>query len=198
MSKSPIESERVLAESIAQLQIASAVIVKVFGNLHRGLAGFPTSTPGASPANTHPEVDEGGVVPYTSVERGALTRDPARVDLDRVHRLIDQLHVVAPPLFSLARQWGFDPAQPELDLSGDTGDWCTSCLRIEKCNPRDPSRYAHHCRWCGDFIAAQGRHPSIDLLLAHHEGRRITQRMIDDDQRPAPRTGGPRRRGRAA
>jgi hypothetical protein len=191
-SQSIIESERVLVESIAQLQIASAVIGKVFRNMQQALGGFPSSTPGASPGSGAPEVDDGGVVPYTSVERGALTIDPARVDLDRVHRLIAQLHVVAPELYSLSREWGFDPLQAELDLTGDTGDWCTSCLRIEKCNPRDPSRYAHYCRWCGDFFAAQGRHPSLDLLLAHHESRRITQRMIDADQRP---TG---RRGRAA
>lgn len=77
----------------------------------------------------------------------------------------------------------------------DTGTWCRSCLRAGYRNPRD-ERYPTFglCRWCGDFKAAQGVLPTLDILDAHESGSRLeVARLIRDTDRKSKR----RRRGRA-
>lgn len=192
---SQLESELTLREECSQLLAVLESWPRLIRNLNASLPGFRNAVTGAAPSSGGPgELDEdGNPVPYQPTERVALNTDGARVDLDRVHKLIDRIHIPVTELYSLAREWGFDPHQAKLDLEDTEHDWCTSCLRIGKCEPRDRSRYALTCRWCGDFKASEGRSPSADLLLAHHEGKRITRAMIEQDH-PVGKT----RKGRAA
>ena len=183
MSHSVIESELVLAELVEQLRLATGLARRAFRNLGDALPGFPPSTPGASPSAGQPEVDDGGVVPFTPVERVALGHDDARAALARLQRLIDGLRPAVGEVYSLTVQWGYDLNQAKLDLvEGAADGWCECCLRIQVNEPINTKYYARTCRWCGDFRTAEGHSPSADLLLAHHDGRRITRTMIDADR----------------
>jgi hypothetical protein len=57
-------------------------------------------------------------------------------------------------------------------------DWCTSCLRIGKVEPRYRGDL---CRWdydlCRAYVLTQ---PPIELVKARHEGKRITQQTVDE------------------
>lgn len=128
------------------------------------------------------------------VERLATSSDPARDALRRVDRLLESLPVQVKELYSLVTTWGFDRLQGELDLD-EQSEWCESCLRLERCELRWRGRL---CRWCGDFLAAEGRRPSVDLLDAHHSGKRITQKMIEQDHPARKVRKGGRRAARPA
>ena len=60
-------------------------------------------------------------------------------------------------------------------------DGCVSCSRLSRWSPIFRSR---RCRWCAYFSYAHGgEDPPAELLRAHHEGRRISERMVEDWQR---------------
>lgn len=65
-------------------------------------------------------------------------------------------------------------------------DWCTSCFRDDQHHVPVTLRrsdgspyYAGLCKWCGDFRREHGQLPSLPILRARHQGKRITSRMID-------------------
>jgi hypothetical protein len=52
-----------------------------------------------------------------------------------------------------------------------------SCHRIHTWSPIHRTR---RCRWCWDWAAThESDDPPIDILRAHHQGRRITTRLVD-------------------
>jgi hypothetical protein len=115
----------------------------------------------------------------------ALSRPPSGL----VQRLYDDVC----ELNRLVDQW----AAPHLGgkrthqlAADDTGTWCRSCLRAGCRNPRDP-RYPTLglCRWCGDFRAAQGVLPSLDMLDAHESGSplEVARLIRDTDKRTRKR-----------
>lgn len=62
--------------------------------------------------------------------------------------------------------------------------WCVSCYRdhghlepIEK-KPNGTPYYVGLCRWCGQFKAKQGVVPPVELLSPRHQGKRITEAMV--------------------
>lgn len=68
--------------------------------------------------------------------------------------------------------------------------WCRSCHRDNRyCEPvatrKDGSkRYRDYCNWCGEWAAAhKGQEPPLELVKAKHEGRHITQRMVEQATR---------------
>lgn len=74
--------------------------------------------------------------------------------------------------------------QRTAELATDnTETWCRSCLRVGQREPRS-SRYATDglCRWCGDFSGAQGFMPTVVILDARHEGRKITDAFIRSER----------------
>lgn len=88
------------------------------------------------------------------------------------------------------------PKHANLHIAGsDTGadvalaGWCRSCHRDHGyCEPvatrRDGSRrYSDYCNWCGEWVAANQKEPPLELLRAKHEGRRITQSMVEQVNR---------------
>ena len=54
---------------------------------------------------------------------------------------------------------------------------CSSCARIGEWS--DAYR-GDRCTWCHKFWLMWRREPPIDILKAHHEGRRITPQMVKD------------------
>lgn len=84
--------------------------------------------------------------------------------LDQARRLLEQAE-------SAGRQALPPPPRPILD------DGCRSCARIRTWSPISRSG---RCRWCSDWAYAHnGDDPPADILRAHHEGRRITTRIVE-------------------
>jgi len=129
--------------------------------------------------------DEARLLP---VERMATTSDPARVALRRLGDLVEGLAPQVAELYSLTVRWGYEQHRGEA-VADEEHEWCESCLRLDRCEPRHRGRL---CRWCGDFLSVQARRPSVDLLDAHHRGVRITGAMIAADHPVRKRTKGGR------
>lgn len=106
------------------------------------------------------------------------------------------LHDHTSELAEIVSRWGAAPAparspRPAGLVNDITELWCESCLRNGTREPRS-NRYPTKglCRWCGDFEAEQGFLPTLDLLDARRDGRRITEAMVRDARPrtvPAPR-----------
>jgi len=179
MSKlSKTSAELTLSVIVAELAEVAGAWSRMMRNLDAAQPGFPASCPGAAPASGRSGQPD-GLLP---VERMATQPDDARRNRERVLALIEELGVRAHELYSLGRTWGFDRQQGRLDIE-ENDTWCDSCLRLHRCEPRFRGRL---CRWCYSFVAAENRHPSLELLDAHHRGVRITAKMITDDH-PARR-----------
>jgi hypothetical protein len=164
MTRSPTTTHRVAAELAAQMAVVSTSILTALRNLDRAQAGYPTSVVGADPSTT--ESGDGLAV----LERAALVGDEARDALDRLHRLVADLRVPTVELYSLTLRWSYAPYTPPLRLE-DNDEWCDSCLRLQRCEPRYRGRY---CWFCHDMRSTFGRLPSLALLERHHRGERIT------------------------
>lgn len=65
-------------------------------------------------------------------------------------------------------------------------DGCVSCARIKTWSPITRTR---RCRFCYDYLRAEGEDPPIDFLRAHHDGRRLTTRLVDTLTRHRRRQG---------
>jgi hypothetical protein len=84
--------------------------------------------------------------------------------LDQARRILEQTE-------SAARQALPPPTRQALD------DGCTSCGRIKAWSPIHRTR---RCQWCMDWARNHGGDdPPIDILRTHHQGRRITTRLVD-------------------
>jgi hypothetical protein len=185
MSKlSKSSAELTLSTSVAELAEVLANWSRTMANLDDAQPGFPSSTPGASPS-TGPgpaSADRRHDGVSDVVGRMATQPDEARIAQGRLLALVASIGVSAHEVYSLSRTWGFDRHQGKLDIDDAvTAGWCECHQRVGLMEPIDRDRYARVCRWCGDFKATEGRFPSADLLLARHEGRRITRAMIEAD-----------------
>lgn len=85
-------------------------------------------------------------------------------------------------------------------------NWCSSCWRNAQhhtpvtLKPKsDVPYYAGLCRWCGQFETAHKKLPPLEILKAHHQGKRITMDMIDSAKpvRPTKKPKKKNRKGRA-
>lgn len=91
-------------------------------------------------------------------------------------------------VWELTQRYGHPPAEPKKGTTTDkrallavdlTGNWCVSCLRAGKREPRD--RHDHNsefCSWCRKFTSAEGFVPPMEICQARADGKRITEPMI--------------------
>jgi hypothetical protein len=100
---------------------------------------------------------------------------PARDVLVHTHTdVVTKLHQ-ARRLLEQAESAGRRALPPAPTANLDDG--CISCARIKTWSPITRTR---RCRWCSDWAYTHhGDDPAIDILRAHHEGRRITTHLID-------------------
>lgn len=111
----------------------------------------------------------------TQPERMADQSDPTDATLDRVNRLVLEVHARVVELdnirLSTMPRWG-------TAVAADEG--CRSCARVRgHWSPvyrKDPPR----CRWCYDRWLELQRDPPARAVEWYLEGRRVTERMMRD------------------
>jgi hypothetical protein len=106
----------------------------------------------------------------------ALRLDHPQADtLGHAHRqLLTHLHTARRHL-EQAESTGRQALPPPTSQTHDDG--CISCHRIKTWSPIHRTR---RCQWCMDWARNHdGDDPPVDILRAHHQGRRITTRLVD-------------------
>ena len=160
-------------------------------------AGYPARTVGASAATSNgtaltddrpPDPDRD--VRLTAVEAAAITPDRVECDTLEVRALLTEIAAKVRRLDDLCTPYKLTPTTARSQALGEAPkDWCTSCYRDGQHHEpvglkRDGTAYyTGLCRWCGDFNKAHGVLPSRKLLEYRHEGRRITDRMVEQSIR---------------
>lgn len=95
------------------------------------------------------------------------------------HQLVTNLHRARRHL-EQAESAGRQALPPDPNTTHDDG--CISCARIKTWSPIHRTR---RCRWCSDWAYTHaGDDPPVELLRAHHEGRRVTVRLAGTIRRP--------------
>jgi hypothetical protein len=160
------------ADCLTQIEQLTARLRTLEPNLrHRAedtaLDGYPRqSGPGGG---QHGQGDPVGIVvamridhPHRDTQAHAHTQ--LLNDLDAARRFLEHAE-------SVGRQALPPPTSQTLD------DGCASCARIKTWSPIHRTR---RCQWCMDWARNHaGDDPPIDILRAHHQGRRITTRLVD-------------------
>lgn len=150
-----------------------AGVARAERNLLECQPGFPASTPG----NGSPGGGSSGHGDPTArlVEHHALT-DKAADHLAVLRAFTEAMKAdTFRGVAAIVRQWDYPTAGETTigttprsgapkDLNRHAPAGCTSCFRIHHWAP------AHRgdlCKWCGDFQAAEGFPPPLDLLVLH-------------------------------
>lgn len=113
------------------------------------------------------------------LHHSAGTKIPRRPSLE-LHAAVCDLHDLVIAETSPATVHEKRSAELATD---QTEMWCRSCLRVGRRATRS-DRYPEEglCRWCGDFKGAEGFLPTLNLIDAHHDARRITQAMVEAER----------------
>lgn len=156
--------------------------------------GYPSRTVGASSSGDGSSAltddrppDPDGHVHLTRVERDAeaLGTDKVACDSTEIRELLIEIAAKVRRLDTLCTPYRLTPTTARSQaLTEAPKDWCTSCYRDGQHHEpvglkKDGTAYYENmCRWCGDFLKAHGILPSRKLLEYHHEGRRISEKMV--------------------
>lgn len=129
-------------------------------------------------------------VPNDRTGEAAMAPDPLENDHATLEALVIQAEDVCGSLVHYLRKAVPNPltvvppdemTPAQISLAG----WCVSCWRDHgyhepvAMRPNGERRYRDHCLWCGEFLAANGVVPTIDLLEARHRGERISKTMVE-------------------
>lgn len=161
------------AEQARAIHLDSTVLATLIDdalhNLDLGLAGWPTSTPGASPSETQPlgechhrECSNERPCPthepdatqeLTATERQASTPDIARRDLEAMTEAIRKATHQVAVAATIANRWahaGVDETSIKARLVAiDSEIWCANCVRYGRHEPRAKDRT--ECDFCSAF-----------------------------------------------
>lgn len=184
-----VDEFRTAAATLAHLAADAPTIARRIDEMRRG---YPARTVGASSPDgsfsvtddhhTDPDTD----VHLTRVERDATTNDKVEADTIELRELLVEIAAAVRRLDTLCAPYKPTPTSARAQaLTEAPKDWCTSCYRDGQHHEpvslkRDGSAYYEGlCRWCGDFHKAKGVIPPRKLLEYRHQGRRITERMVE-------------------
>lgn len=159
--------------------------------IDEGLAGWPTSTPGANPATdpvTVIDLDPDG---RTAGRGAAIHTDPCRADLDK---LLEAMRI-AEHQVRIAALIVEKYAVPRLDrttiakrlAASDASSWCTNHLRHGMQEPRREG--GTECQWCADFKVQWKTDAPAKVLDFRSRGVRLDavkiRRMIGEARQEA-------------
>lgn len=147
MKRPTLQAHQILTDATT----IDTLIAPALANLDLGLAGWPASTPGASPAegsgssecprrdctNERPCHTHGDDVALTATERLGLAPDKARGDLERlveIQRIVAPLEAEAAAICSWWGLNGIDDTTVKNKLKGSVKErldaiWCRNCAR---------------------------------------------------------------------
>lgn len=134
-------------------------------------AGYPTGHEGAT------EIDEvtGEAVTYDSrTQSAALHPDPARDARRDLERNVKALRNAAVNLDGQRQAWLVTTNEKPV---GERDEGCDSCKRAKVWSPRRED--GRLCQWCADWNRSEGQYPPQNVLEAHHQGKRITNVLLD-------------------
>ena len=163
-------------------QLLAAAMPAALANLDDNLPGYSqgaASNSGGGKSTTSSTV--------SPVERISDSNDRAFAAWTRIQAIddaLDKFHHLEKELYELITTWAYPTGSPKehhakLATVG-RDEFCSSCLRIKQCVVRYRGDL---CRWCYDFQAAEQRLPAVELLQAHHDGRKITTTMVRQTKR---------------
>jgi len=153
--------------ALTDITTIASWINPAIANLQQNQAGWPTSTPGAAPAEAHttacahPDCTHDRPCPthdtepvtLTPTERCAATHDPATADLDQLHTDLRQLATIAARAARIVTRWahpGLNRTQIADQLAAiDAVIWCSNCTRYGRHEPREEDRT--ECTFCRQF-----------------------------------------------
>ena len=153
-------------------------------NLDLGLAGWPTTTPGASPTQAHgaiecPNPNCNQSIPC-DLHSGNLPYDKASNDLDQLHEALRQTAHHAAIAAILCQRWGYtglDETTIKARLvTIDALIWCTNCGRHGFKAPRLEGKT--ECEFCADFRRSYNR-PAPKEILEIRSYRRLSVQDIE-------------------
>lgn len=84
-------------------------------------------------------------------------------------------------VLDLSKRWCPRPptVKERAETEGDNEPGCVSCARTEVVRGVrrwEPALWGDLCRWCYDWKRATGEAPSVELVRAHHDGKRIMRK----------------------
>ena len=184
-----IEEFNTLAAMLAHLAPDMHTISRKLDEMR---SGYPSKTVGASntASGSSGEPDPDDIVQLTATERAGIDRatghDRIACDSQEIRELITSMIAMGRRLNHLCGPYrhSVTPTRTQA-LTEAPSDWCTSCYRDGQhhtpvsIDQRGRKRYEDLCRWCGDFKTAHDTLPTMPVLRAHHEGRRITVQMVE-------------------
>ena len=184
----------------------SAHLSSALTALYDHAGGYPSSTPGAAPAEGGRIIDleesELGHVVLTPTERAASTVDADRRDRDELDRCIRRAQRALARAATLAQRHGvpaIDDTTVAKRLAGavtaDQGIWCPNCLRHRTSTVRAEGR--SQCWPCIDFKRTFGSERPFGVVDAVSRGIPLNQmkiEMILDREVPGWRAGRPKTR----
>lgn len=201
---------RHLDQAIADLTLARTIHALTLELIHDSLNGHPRAArydrDSTRPARLwcftherdhqaceHDALDCGGT-PITATDPtgdAATTPDPAAIATRSIDKRITALAAFAQALTLELTQWqppSSDMQHPDPSSATAPDGWCTSCWRNDHKHEPISTHYAGTlCRFCAVFKKGHDeRLPPIAILELHHQGRNITQQVIDRHLRRLP------------
>lgn len=158
-------------------------------------SGYPAKASGATsePGQSLPSSDGGVYVALTGPEaimEAFLEAKPPVPDVDArtVSTLVDRIGKDVAQLEQLVARY---PGRPLVSPTTEEApeDWCASCFRDGQhhepitLDRHGVPKYAHLCRWCGEWQTRFKELPPVNLLQRRHQGRRITSADVDNYER---------------
>lgn len=192
MKRPTLQAHQILTDATT----IATLIAPALANLDLGLAGWPASTPGASPAegsgssecprrdctNERPCHTHGDDVALTATERLGLAPDKARGDLEA---LLDAVRAMAHQgaiAQAIVRRWGL-PGVDETTVKHSLLErmdqiWCSNCAKAGISTVHLEGRT--ECRFCESVrqngacgVVNPNHHPATKALLEIHATRRL-------------------------
>lgn len=173
---------------VTDSHVLSANLPAALTALYDHAGGYPSSTPGAGPADSVAIIDaddaEHGRVVLTSTERAATTLDAARRDREELDRCIRRAHRALSRAATIAMRQGASAVDDETvakrllgAVTADQGIWCPNCLRHRTSSVRAEGR--GQCWPCIDFKRTFGSERPFGVVDAVSRGIPLNQMKIE-------------------